>query len=90
MDTSEATEIVSDRLSAVIGRKPTPDEIAVFVLGYRTGEEFARRPLDSIVLKAHVDAWDEGFEAGERDVFMHEERGWDAPCIENPYRKAGE
>ena len=34
-------------------------------------------------------AWDEGFDAGERDVMQH--KTWDEPCIEpcieNPYRK---
>lgn len=31
--------------------------------------------------------WDEGFDAGERDVFEHEIAGFDEPCIQNPYRK---
>lgn len=34
-------------------------------------------------------AWDEGFDAGERDVFMHNEEGWDAECVANPYREKG-
>jgi hypothetical protein len=29
--------------------------------------------------------WDEGFDAGERDVMSH--TTWDEPCIPNPYRK---
>jgi len=33
-----------------------------------------------------ADRWDEGFDAGERDVFDHEEHGFDSPCIRNPYR----
>lgn len=35
-------------------------------------------------------AWDEGFDAGERDVFEHEETGdWSSKCISNPYRAEG-
>lgn len=29
--------------------------------------------------------WEEGFDAGEKDVMMHQT--YDEPCIENPYRK---
>jgi hypothetical protein len=37
--------------------------------------------------KAKADAWDEGFDAGERDVFQHQELGdWSSECIRNPYR----
>jgi len=44
-----------------------------------TGAEFDRW------LKAiRAAAWDEGFDAGERDTFEHET--FDEPCIENPYR----
>lgn len=32
-------------------------------------------------------AWDEGFEAGERDVFEHEKHNYENPCIENPYKE---
>lgn len=34
-------------------------------------------------------AWEEGFDAGERDVMDHERDGWreDSPCIPNPYRE---
>lgn len=32
-----------------------------------------------------ADAWDEGFDAGERDAFSHQT--FDEPCIPNPYRK---
>lgn len=32
-------------------------------------------------------AWDEGFDAGEQDVWDHREKGsFDTPCIRNPYR----
>lgn len=31
--------------------------------------------------------WDEGFDAGERDVFEHERTSFDRPCIQNPYRR---
>lgn len=30
--------------------------------------------------------WAEGFDAGERDVFEHEQHGFDTDCINNPYR----
>jgi hypothetical protein len=41
--------------------------------------------------EARAVAWDEGFDAGERDVWMHEEKNdWgrvDTKCIPNPYRE---
>lgn len=45
------------------------------------GEEF-----DAWLQSVKADAWDEGFEAGERDVFEHERTSYDEPCIKNPYR----
>ena len=47
-------------------------------------EAAARRAVKQI----KADAWDEGFDAGERDVMEHESDGWDRDCIPNPYRKA--
>lgn len=43
---------------------------------------------DRQIAKAKRDAWEEGFDAGERDVMEHEGMGWrdDHPCIPNPYR----
>lgn len=38
----------------------------------------------NLVREAMAQAWDEGFDAGERDVFEHET--FDEPCIVNPYR----
>lgn len=49
-----------------------------------------QRNAEAAVVTARRDAWDEGFDAGERDVFEHDRRNdWgDASqrCIENPYR----
>lgn len=42
--------------------------------------------LSTAVLPLLIEAWDEGFDAGERDVFEHEHNGFDTPCIQNPYR----
>lgn len=40
------------------------------------------------VLDAKAQAWEEGFIAGERDVWMHQETDdWNSPCIKNPYRR---
>lgn len=38
--------------------------------------------------KIRAEAWDEGFDAGEADVYMHDTtpEGYDVDCIENPYR----
>jgi hypothetical protein len=35
-----------------------------------------------------AEGWDEGFDAGERDVMEHNKAGWavEKPCIPNPYR----
>jgi hypothetical protein len=49
------------------------------------GEELAKAHSEGYLLgKCH--GWDEGFDAGERDVMRH--GTWDEPCIENPYREA--
>lgn len=43
--------------------------------------------------KIRAEAWDEGFDACEEDIFNHRENGWDAECIKatyNPYRPEGE
>jgi hypothetical protein len=34
-----------------------------------------------------AEKWDEGFDAGERDVMQHGAGSFDTPCIPNPYRK---
>lgn len=37
---------------------------------------------------ARESAWDEGFAAGERDVWMHQVNDdWDSECPTNPYRR---
>lgn len=41
-----------------------------------------------VVRKSLEAGWDQGFEAGESDVFEHEQHGWGLPCIQNPHRKA--
>lgn len=48
------------------------------------GEELSRARSEGYMLgKRH--GWDEGFDAGEQDVFLH--KTFDEPCIQNPYRK---
>lgn len=61
----------------------------------RDTNDVVRRELNqspSAALDAvKAEAWDEGFDAGERDVFQHEKHGWgDERCIPNPYRKGGD
>lgn len=43
--------------------------------------------FDRWLKQVKAEAWREGFDAGERDVWEHEhsEDGWDADCIPNPY-----
>lgn len=47
--------------------------------------------FDRWLKRVKADAWDAGFDAGEKDVWMHEEKqDWgsaDTKCIPNPYRK---
>lgn len=67
----------------------TPDR-SVVALRYRfyaedNGVEFHEGEFERWLADELARAWDEGFEAGERDVMQHE--SWDEPCIENPYRK---
>lgn len=42
--------------------------------------------FEDAVRAALADAWDEGFDAGERDAMGHVT--FDEPCIQNPYRAA--
>lgn len=51
-----------------------------------TNESFAAE-FDRWLKQIKAEAWREGFDAGERDVWEHEhsEDGWDADCIPNPY-----
>lgn len=72
-------------------RDELADEISGIVVGsgyYSTfiGIDAAQEAADAImplVRKAQAEAWDEGFDAGERDVMEHVT--FDEPCIENPY-----
>lgn len=50
--------------------------------GYGTGEWLASQIMP-LFRRAQAEAWDEGFDAGERDVLEHET--FDEPCIKNPY-----
>lgn len=45
-----------------------------------------RDAVMDVLREAMAQAWDEGFDAGERDVFNHDQTSFDEPCIENPYR----
>lgn len=53
----------------------------------RDGMKYADM-FDRWLAEVKAQAWDEGFDAGERDVFEHELTHWDdSDCIQNPYRK---
>lgn len=43
--------------------------------------------FDRWLNKVKRQAWEEGFDAGERDVFEHEKHNYENPCIENPYKE---
>lgn len=48
---------------------------------------------DAEIRRIKAEAWDEGFDAGEQDVFEHfTNDDWEKPhaCIQNPYRDASE
>ena len=66
------------------------DEIEAHVeaLWYGVGDDIEafRAYLTNILATARADAWDEGFDEGERDVFEHERTSYDTTCIPNPYR----
>jgi hypothetical protein len=43
--------------------------------------------FDRWLAEVKAEAWEEGFDAGERDVHEHELTHWDdSDCIQNPYR----
>lgn len=44
------------------------------------------KELAEVERAAAEKAWDEGFDAGERDAMQHQT--FNEPCIENPYRAA--
>ena len=54
-----------------------------------TAERIARKEFDTWLNSVKADAWDEGFDAGEQDVFQHEQQDWANECIVNPYRNGG-
>jgi len=50
-------------------------------------EQLAEVMFDRWLTDVKAEAWSEGFDAGERDVFEHDRTGWDdSPCISNPYK----
>lgn len=50
-------------------------------------EEQADAEFDRWLAGVKAEAWEEGFDAGERDVHEHELTHWDdSDCIQNPYR----
>lgn len=85
--------------ASVDGAMDQRDELAAVIeraRGYIADEwdvESADRQLLTILNSAPADVlrerdaekWDEGFDAGERDV--HEHVTWDESCIPNPYRE---
>jgi len=61
-------------------------EYATAVIGDEGTAQFDRWLAE---VKAQV--WEEGFDAGERDVHEHELTHWDdSDCIQNPYRQGEE
>lgn len=66
--------------AAMTREQATPD------LRRRLGDDLPQHLYDEVV-ELMAEAWDKGFDAGERDVFKHEEDGYDGPCIPNPYRR---
>lgn len=55
--------------------------------GYASNTKVLGGEFDRFLANVRAEAWAEGFDAGERDVFEHERNGWDRDCIPNPYRK---
>lgn len=57
-----------------------------------TTTEAEEAAFDAWLTAVKAEAWDEGFDAGESDVWQHEnsKAGWDGPCIKNPYLKDGD
>ena len=49
--------------------------------------ETQRQEFRRMIQGVKRQAWEEGFEAGERDVFEHERHNYENPCIENPYKE---
>lgn len=49
------------------------------------GERAMQKMRNDIQAARDAKIWDEGFDAGEKDVMGHET--WEEPCIQNPYRR---
>lgn len=60
---------------------------------YADGDAESEWFFDTWLNKVKADAWDEGFDAGERDVWEHQygeaDENWDKDCIPNPYLERG-
>lgn len=70
-------------MSTVVSDIPIPSRIA-----HLLADPEVARWIHDFRTEQRGQAWDEGFDAGERDVLMHEGlHDWDVPCIPNPYRQ---
>lgn len=81
------------RATGAIPRTPTTEDVrASFVMRPDLTEDRQQalawdRWYEAEKKKWKRQGWAEGFEAGEADVFSHEEGTWDQPCIQNPYEE---
>ena len=55
--------------------------------GYASNSKTLGAEFKRFVARIKEEAWDQGFDAGERDVMEHESDGWERDCIPNPYRE---
>lgn len=65
---------------------PTTDEVREEYAYYLNPQRLAE--FDRWLNEIRAEAWDKGFNAGEKDVFMHEVNGFGTKCVENPYRNS--
>ena len=56
-------------------------------LMYLSAVDRLARVLTAILPDLLAQAWDEGFDAGERDAMDAAHTSGDSPCIPNPYRQ---
>lgn len=62
---------------------PTPGMISEYS---RLRKAQFDRWLAEVIRENRAIGWDQGFEAGERDVMEHNRTSWSADCTANPHR----
>ena len=95
---TELRDLLGDRYKATIQAAVLADNPKAITNAQQVGDNLGQlmylsavdrldRVLTAILLDLLAQAWDEGFDAGERDAMDAAHTSGDSPCIPNPYRQ---